>query len=154
MLRTPSRFTLVCSLLLSLVLPVLVHAQQYMKSLPVRVTDAQFDEWVTKHKLVKCRAIAQAAYPDGPQEIMNVNPKPSGLCYWDIDRAAELAPSALVVHAGTRVFVRIKHPRQNETIMPCLSADSSEVFPSYSSMDAGESTPNIVFAKLRLHPIA
>jgi hypothetical protein len=120
MLRTFIRFTLVCGLSLGFLLPAFVHAQQYMKTLPAPVTDAQFDEWVAKHKLVKCRAIAQAAYPDGPQEIMHVNPTPSGVCYWDIDRAAEVAPPALVVHAGTRIFVRIRHLRPNESVIPAV----------------------------------
>jgi hypothetical protein len=93
-------------------------AQQYMKS--VDATDAQFDGWVKKHQLVKCRAIAPAAYPDGPQELMSALPKPSGVCYWDIDRAAEIAPPALVVHAGTRIVVRIRHLRQNESVMPAV----------------------------------
>jgi hypothetical protein len=118
MLRTPIRFAVVCSFLLSFVSPALTHAQQYMKSVPV--TDAQFDEWVAKGKLTKCHAFAHTSYPDGPSEITNLGPKPYGMCYWDIDRAAELAPSALVVHAGTRIFVRIKHPRQNETITPAV----------------------------------
>lgn len=112
------RLALVFSLCLAS-LP-LVHAQQYMKGLPTTVTDAKFDEWVKKHELVKCRAIAQAAYPNGPKEIMNVIPQPSGVCYWDIDRAAEIAPPALVVHAGTRIVVRIGHLRPNESVMPAV----------------------------------
>ena len=112
------RFTLACGLLLGFVIPAHVHAQQYMKS--VNVTDSQFDGWVKDKKLVKCRAIAQAAYPDGPPEIMTLGTNPSGVCYWNIDRAAELAPPALVVHAGTRIFVRIGHPRQNEILQPAV----------------------------------
>jgi hypothetical protein len=93
-------------------------AQQFMKQ--ADITDAQFDAWVTDHSLVRCRAIAQAAYPDGPKDIMKMGAKPSGACYWDIDRAAAVAPPALVVHAGTRVLVRIRNPRQNEVIQPAL----------------------------------
>jgi hypothetical protein len=112
------RFTLAFGLLLSFVIPAHIHAQQYMKG--VNATDAQFDAWVKDKKLVKCRAMAQAAYPDGPPEIMTLGTRPSGVCYWNIDRAAELAPPALVVHAGTRIFVRIRHPRQNEILQPAV----------------------------------
>jgi hypothetical protein len=105
-------------MLLGFALPTLTHAQQYMKS--ADVTDAEFDGWVTKNELVECRAIAQAAYPDGPPEIMKLGPKPSGVCYWNIDRAAEVAPPPLVVHAGTRVLVRVRHPRPNESLLPTV----------------------------------
>ena len=112
------RCALLCCSFLACVLSSFVHAQQYMKS--ASVTDAQFDEWVQRHQLVKCRAVAQAAYPDGPLELMKPGNKPSGVCYWDIDRAAEVAPPALVVHAGTRILVRIRHPRPNESVVPAV----------------------------------
>jgi hypothetical protein len=54
-------------LLLSFVIPAHIHAQQYMKG--VNATDAQFDAWVKDKKLVKCRAMAQAAY-QAPSNVL------------------------------------------------------------------------------------
>jgi hypothetical protein len=42
------------------------------------------------------------------------------MCYWDIDRAAAIAPPPLSVHAGTRIVVRLRHPRPNEMIVPAV----------------------------------
>lgn len=98
----------------------LCHAQQYMKATTIK--DAQFDGWITKGQLVKCHAFAHTAYPGQPKDMTQIpnNPKPSGMCYWDIDRAAELAPPPLVVHANTRILVRVKNLRQNEPITPAV----------------------------------
>lgn len=106
-------------LLFILMAPMICSAQQYMKTV-TGVTDATFDDWVKHNKIVKCLAIAQSAYPDGPKDIVQLSPKPSGVCYWDLDRGAELAPPTLVVHSGTRIVIRIKHPRQNETVLPTV----------------------------------
>jgi len=103
--------------LLGILFPLTGSAQQYMKA--AQITDAQFDGWVSKNDLVKCRAVAHSRYPDGPTAVM-LDPKPSGVCYWDLDRAAEVAPPTLVVHAGTRVLIRLKHLRPNETISPAV----------------------------------
>ncbi|GEM_PF-3583465 len=113
-----ARFAFICSLLLEIMLPATTHAQQYMKT--ANLTDAQFYGWLNSRQLVRCRAVAQAAYPDGPAEIMSLGARPSGVCYWDIDRAAEVAPPALVVHAGTRILVRVWHPRPNEILLPAV----------------------------------
>ncbi|SDF01859.1 hypothetical protein [Terriglobus roseus] len=94
------------------------YSQQYMKAVS-NVDDAKFDSWVKRHEISKCRAVAPAAYPDGPGEVM-VSPKPSGVCYWDIDRTAEVAPPPLSLHARTRIVVRIKHPRPDESINPSV----------------------------------
>jgi len=114
-----ARFVYACALMAGFVLTTVTYAQQYMKSIS-NVNDSKFNDWVSKGELVKCRAFAHSAYQNGPDEIMKLGLKPSGVCYWDIDRAAELAPPPLSVHAGTRIVVRIMNPRQNETIVPAV----------------------------------
>jgi hypothetical protein len=105
--------------LLILIIPSVTHAQQYMKQLDA--TDAQFETWVNTGKLTKCHATAPARYPEGPKEALKDAAKVSGACYVDIDRAAAISPPPLVVHAGTRVFVRIEHPRENESLLPAVA---------------------------------
>jgi hypothetical protein len=103
-----------------MLISTLCSAQQYMKL--STSTDQQFDDWIQKGQLVKCHAFPHTAYPDPPKGMTfgATDPRPSGICYWDIDRAAELSPSALIVHEKTRVLVRVKNLRQNEIITPAV----------------------------------
>ncbi len=89
------------------------RAQQYMK--PLTVTD---DKVFDGYKLTKCRAVAPAAYPSAPDALFQgvTAPKPSGVCFWEVDRAAEMSPPPLSLHARTRIVVRIRNPRPDESI--------------------------------------
>ncbi len=116
-----TRRAVFCLLAMEMSISTLCHTQQYMKVAPI--TDTQFDDWIQKGQLVKCHAFAHTVYPAPPKGMAfdpNEARKPSGICYWDIDRAAELAPPLLVVHANTRILVRVKNLRQNETITPAV----------------------------------
>lgn len=108
-------FIPLCVLIGWLALSTAAIAQQYMKPLkkldtqhnPAMVEDADFTNWINNGELAKCQAFAHTAYPEGPKIDSSLNPgKYAGMCYWDIDRAAAIAPPPLSVTAICSYILR------------------------------------------------
>jgi hypothetical protein len=104
--------SLLSALVIALLFPALrAHGQQLMKEIDPSIVDIT--------KLPDCIANAPARYPKGPD--INGVPKDKGSCKEDIHREAAVSPPPLILHAGTRVFVRIYNPRPNETLQPVIT---------------------------------